>query len=63
MKSMCNENIKNVYNFITVNGITLPLARAGQSLFNGYKVDFSELPLYNEEIFRLFFKHVRYAGV
>ncbi|MBE7123961.1 hypothetical protein [Bacillus cereus] len=39
-----------------LTGTTLQLAKAGQSLFNGYKVDLSDLPLYNEEIFRVFFQ-------
>ncbi|KAB2491186.1 hypothetical protein F8158_28225 [Bacillus cereus] len=39
-----------------LTGSTLPLVKAGQSLFNGYKVDLSDLPLYNEELFEVFFQ-------
>lgn len=35
---------------------TLALVKAGQSLFNGYKIDLSDLPLYNEELFEVFFQ-------
>lgn len=35
---------------------TLQLAKAGQSLFNGYKIDLSDLPLYNDDIFEVFFQ-------
>lgn len=49
------EDIKGV-NPGALTGTTLPLVKAGQSLFNGYKVDLSDLPLYNEEFFQVFFQ-------
>ncbi|MGA4465914.1 hypothetical protein ACPA2L_25240 [Bacillus bombysepticus] len=39
-----------------LTGSTLPLVKAGQSLFNGYKVNLSDLALYNDEIFDVFFQ-------
>ena len=47
------EDIKGV-NPGALTGTTLPLVKAGQSLFNGYKVNLSDLPLYNEELFKCF---------
>lgn len=35
---------------------TLALVKAGQSLFNGYEVNLSDLALYNDEIFEVFFQ-------
>lgn len=52
------EDIKGV-NPGALTGTTLPLVKAGQSLFNGYKVNLSDLPLYNEELFQVFFRHVK----
>ncbi|MGH0589658.1 hypothetical protein ACQVQY_26995 [Bacillus mycoides] len=49
------DNIQGV-NPGALTGSTLPLVKAGQSLFNGYKIDLSDLPLYNDEIFELFFQ-------
>ncbi|PEM55466.1 hypothetical protein [Bacillus wiedmannii] len=49
------EDIKGV-NPGALTGTTLPLVKAGQSLFNGYKVALSDLPLYNEEFFQVFFQ-------
>lgn len=41
---------------------TLPLVQAGQSLFNGYKVDLSDLALYNEELFNVFMQACKIRG-
>ncbi|MCU4930852.1 hypothetical protein COJ37_23845 [Bacillus cereus] len=40
------DEVKGV-NLGALTGTILPLVKAGQSLFNGYKVDLSDLPLYN----------------
>ncbi len=53
-----HEDKKQGVNPAALTGSTLPIVKAGQSLFNGYKVDLSELPLYNEELFEVFFQHV-----
>lgn len=45
-----------------LTGATLPLVKAGQSLFNGYKVDLSSLPLYNETIFNVFMQACKLRG-
>ncbi|MEI5986291.1 hypothetical protein VJ786_15415 [Sphingobacterium sp. PU5-4] len=41
---------------------TLPLVQAGQSLFNGYKVNLSDLALYNEELFNVFVQACKIRG-
>lgn len=45
-----------------LTGSTWPLVQAGQSLFNGYKVDLSDLPLYNEELFNVFVQACKIRG-
>lgn len=51
-----HEDKKQGVNPGALTGSTLPIVKAGQSLFNGYKVDLSDLPLYNEELFEVFFQ-------
>lgn len=45
-----------------LTGTTFPLVEAGQSLFNGYKVDLSNLALYNEELFNVFVQACKIRG-
>ncbi|WP_319618346.1 hypothetical protein [Bacillus cereus group sp. BfR-BA-01700] len=45
-----------------LTGTTLPLVKAGQSLFNGYKIDLSDLALYNEELFNVFVQACKIRG-
>ncbi|HDR7876512.1 hypothetical protein [Bacillus mobilis] len=49
-------------NTAPLTGSTLPLVKAGQSLFNGYKVDLSDLVLYNEELFNVFVQACKIRG-
>jgi hypothetical protein len=50
------------YSSEPLTSATWSLVELGQSLFNGYKVDVSSFPLYNEEIFNVMVQACKIRG-
>uniref|UniRef100_UPI003F499AF9 hypothetical protein n=1 Tax=Bacillus multifaciens TaxID=3068506 RepID=UPI003F499AF9 len=45
-----------------LTGATWQLVKIGQSMFNGYKIDLSDFPFYNEEMFNVFIQTCKLRG-
>ncbi|MEY8351664.1 hypothetical protein AALF16_26075 [Bacillus cereus] len=50
------------FSFAPLTESTWQLVKVGQSLFNGYKVNLSDFPLYNEEMFNVLMQACRIRG-
>ncbi|PFK29001.1 hypothetical protein COI93_23765 [Bacillus cereus] len=57
-----NDDEKAVVDPGPLTGSTWKLVKVDQSLLNGYKVDLSDSPLYNEEMFNVFMQACKIRG-